>query len=128
MPETLKLFVYGTLRRGEHAHYMLSQRDAKFLKECKTHSRYHLYDQGAFPGMVENELEEGGVHGELFEITRDVLRVTDYYEGVSHGLFRQAFIELEDGEKAIAYLVVQPCGTRIPSGRWVKNGQKEENA
>ena len=122
-----RLFCYGTLRRGEFAHKLLSKHDAEFIRECKTHPRYHLYDQGRFPGMVIQEDEPGGVYGELFEVSDECLQDTDYYEGVDSGLFCREEIDIEDGDKAIAYLIQSPfTGTRISSGIWRRDGKTQE--
>lgn len=123
------LFVYGTLKKDGQAHYMLEKFNPTFLGEIKTHSRYHLFDQGYFPGMVEDDSHAStGVVGELFEVPNECLRVTDRYECVAEGLFRRANIELEDGQEAIAYLVCSSSRHSKPvvSGVW-SNGQKEED-
>jgi len=114
-----KIFLYGTLKRNERAHFFLSNHRSKFICEAKTHSRYHLYDQGYYPGMVINEQINGGVHGELFEVTDECLKDLDIYEGVDSDLFRKEQIQLEDGSSAIAYLIVDPVtDNRIESGMW----------
>lgn len=121
-----KLFVYGTLRRGEYAHQLLSRHGAKFIRECQTHPRYQLYDQGRFPGMVIED-RPGGVFGELFEVSEECLKDTDCYEGVDTGLFIRKEIEISDGEKAIAYLIERSVGRRVPSGIWGRDGQTQED-
>lgn len=121
-----KLFVYGTLRRGEYAHELLSQNGAKFIRECKTHFKYQLYDQGSFPGMTIED-KPGGVHGELFEVSEECLKDTDRYEGVDSGLFSRQEIEIDDGEKAIAYLIQKSVGRRIPNGIWGRDGKTQED-
>jgi len=114
-----KIFLYGTLKRNERAHHFVSHHKGKFICETKTHSKYHLYDQGYYPGMVINEQIKGGVHGELFEVSDDCVRELDIYEGIETDLFRKEQIELEDGSKAIAYLIVDPVtDNRIESGVW----------
>ena len=120
-----KLCVYGTLRRGEYAHKLLTKHGAKFIRECQTHPRYQLYDQGRFPGMTIED-RPGGVYGELFEVTEECLEDTDYYEGVDSGLFSRQEIEINDGDKAIAYLIQKSTGQRIPSGIWGRDGETQE--
>jgi gamma-glutamylcyclotransferase (GGCT)/AIG2-like uncharacterized protein YtfP len=117
------LFVYGTLKSGERAHGLLSRWNPKFLGEFKTAPRYHLYEQGFFPGMVSDDSIAGGVYGELYEVSDDCMDAMDYYEGVESGLFRRETIELQDGSKAIAYFIVNPDrDRRITGGRW-KDGE-----
>ena len=122
-----RLFCYGTLKRDQRAHRLLSKWEPTFIGEAKTHQRYHLYDQGCFPGMVVDEDQVGGVYGELFDVCDSGMEAMDYYESVDSGLFRRENIELEDGSTAIAYLVVKPIkNRRIKSGRW-NDGQTQEN-
>lgn len=111
-----KMFVYGTLKRGQSAHDLME--GSKFLGEMSTHPRYSLYNMGGFPGMGEGK-EAGGVHGELFEVDEDCLWRVDRYEGAPH-LFKRAVIELADGTKAEAYMFNRSLAgrPRIKSGVW----------
>ena len=72
-----KVFVYGTLKSGQHANRIL-QHHAEFICEDKIEgSLYHL---GAFPGFKA----EGSslVSGEVYEITDEkLLGMLDEYEG-----------------------------------------------
>lgn len=125
-----KLFVYGTLKRNHGAHHLLRRYNPTFLGEVKTHSRYHLYNQGWFPGMIKDESNDGGVVGELFEVPESCLKATDTYESVDSGLFSRETIELEDGTSAIAYLICNPSkhAKRVDSGIWGENGTTEEDS
>lgn len=120
---TTRLFVYGTLKRDGRAYRILSKWEPKFIGESKTHNRYHLYDQGYYPGMVENASQVGGVYGEVFEVCEGAMHAMDYYEGVDSNLFRRQKIELEDGSFATAYMIVNPItDNRIQTGRWNNDG------
>lgn len=112
------LFVYGSLKRGNSAHRLLSDQGATFLREAATHPRYHLVKVSWFPGMVEGE-EGTGVHGELYELPDSALKRLDRYEGVP-GLFTRNEIELDDGSKVVAYLYAQDVSDCeiVPDGRW----------
>ena len=114
-----KIFCYGTLKRGYRAHNFLEDNNAIFLKEASTHHRYHLYKLGWFPGMVIDECVNGGVQGELYEVTDDCLERLDLYEGAPN-LFRREEIELEDGDKVISYLYMREFSKddRIEGGVW----------
>ena len=113
-----KLFVYGTLKRGHRAHDFLGD-DSVFLREAKTHSRYHLYQLGWFPGMVIDEMIDGGVQGELYEVTDECLSALDTYEGAPD-LFRREDVELEDGNVVISYIYMREFSatSRIENGIW----------
>lgn len=124
-----RFFCYGTLKRGYSAHSLLARSKPQFLGEAKTHQRYHLYDCGEFPGMKEDDSKVGGVHGELFDVTEQSLRMMDLYECVAEGLFRRINIDLEDGSTAIAYLIgeISEHDLHIQSGRW-EHGQTEKSS
>ena len=126
---SIKLFVYGTLKKDGGAYYMLDRFNPTFLGEIRTHSRYHLIDQGYFPGMIEDATNPSiGVLGELYEVPIECLNVTDRYECVAEGLFRRATIELADGTQAIAYLICSSSrrGKLVESGVW-SNGKTEKD-
>ena len=72
------LFVYGTLKRGCGAHYLL--RRAEFLGEAVTRPCYRLYDLGAYPALVE-DANGVAVRGELWAVDEATLRELDEYEG-----------------------------------------------
>ena len=117
----MRFFCYGTLKSTEGAHRILAQFNPKLLGVVKTSNEYHLYDQGAFPGMIRNpEIAGNGVTGELHEVSEDCLPSMDRYEGVP-SLFTREEITLEDGSKATAYLICRPGNKRIESGLWARN-------
>lgn len=116
-----KLFVYGTLKRKFHAHSLIKEAPAAFLREATTSENYHLYDVGSFPGLAEDsEIEGTGVKGELYEISDSAFSGLDRYECVSTGLFRRGTVVLEDGSEAYAYFFNRGFegSIRIESGTW----------
>ena len=52
----MRVFVYGTLKRGHSNHDCL--RGQQFIAEAVTQPRYRLHDLGGYPGMVLDELED----------------------------------------------------------------------
>ena len=54
--------------------------------------------------MKEDPSIEGGVKGELYEVSEVTLQILDIYECVDSGLFNRREIELENGELAFAYV------------------------
>ncbi len=122
----MRLFVYGTLKRDDRAHYLLKIWNPDFIGEAKTNEDYHIYNQGAFPGLVKDATIEGGVHGELFEVSEECMKALDYYEGVGHGLYRREVVLLEDGSTATSYLMLRANKSRrIASGIWGQHGEEE---
>ena len=118
-----RLFVYGTLRRGE------GNRAARRLWAAaelvgNAVARGRLYHLGAYPAMTEAQAAGELVRGEVAQL-RDVsvLAELDAYEGPE---YRRAVLEvvLETGEavKAWAYLFTGQVdeAVRIHDGQWVQ--------
>ena len=112
-----KIFVYGTLRKGECRNYLLE--DYRFLGYAKAKG-FLFYNIGAYPGMVEGD---GEVVGEVYEIHESLLEKLDLVEGVPD-LYRRELIEvsLENGQtiSAYAYIYNRKIDNKllIPSGDW----------
>jgi gamma-glutamylcyclotransferase (GGCT)/AIG2-like uncharacterized protein YtfP len=110
-----RLFVYGSLRRGEEHHDRLE--GARFEREATVRGA-RLVIQGGYPALV---LEgEGLVHGEVHRVSQRLLQTLDVFEEVPQRYARGSVI-LDDGSGAMAYSV-SPERARglveIPSGRW----------
>jgi gamma-glutamylcyclotransferase (GGCT)/AIG2-like uncharacterized protein YtfP len=113
----MKVFVYGTLMRGEPAHALL--RDARLLCAVQTEPRYTLVLLDGYPGLVEGG--DTAVAGEIFELPDDeaLLRELDDYEDAPELYTRElrrfgendAWVYLLRPEQAAG----QPS---IPSGDW----------
>lgn len=72
-----RIFVYGTLMRGESNHRLLEK--SKYLGPATTQPKFKLVNLGSFPGM-----EPGGrtaVIGEVFEVDDSTLHKLDLLEG-----------------------------------------------
>jgi gamma-glutamylaminecyclotransferase len=75
----MKLFVYGTLRRGERAHGLL--RGARLLAKASTPARFTLVEMaGGYPALVHGGCS--AVRGEIYGIDESLLRELDPYEDV----------------------------------------------
>ncbi|NIL97910.1 MAG: gamma-glutamylcyclotransferase [Planctomycetales bacterium] len=117
----MKLFIYGTLKRGQSRHALLSGQ--RFLGTARTQPAYRLYDLGAYPGLVADQ-RGYQVEGEVWEIDDQCLARLDQVEGVPR-LYRRAIVQLQGGRHAgvQTYLYEGPladqadCGARWPSGR-----------
>jgi gamma-glutamylcyclotransferase (GGCT)/AIG2-like uncharacterized protein YtfP len=73
----MKVFVYGTLKKGYHNHYLL--KDAKYLGKNLTLPSFTMLNLGAFPGVVF-----GGntpIHGEVYEVDEATFARLDRLEG-----------------------------------------------
>jgi gamma-glutamylaminecyclotransferase len=112
------LFVYGTLKRGQKSHHMISSQE--FLGEATTMPLYRLYGLGWHPGMVldtENGLE---VKGELWAVDDATLAKLDEYEGVAESWYIRDDVAVRDHfENVQTYFFNQKIlpGT-ISGGEW----------
>ena len=83
----MKIFVYGTLKRGLSNHEFIRQQ--QFLSEAKTEPLYRMFDLVGYPGLTRSE--EGGysVEGEVWEVDAPGLRLLDALEDVAGGEYER---------------------------------------
>lgn len=117
----MKLFVYGTLKRGHsRAHLLHGQR---FVGEGRTLPKYRLYNCGGFPGLVPDELDGRAIEGEVWDVDAACLKTLDKVEGVAEGLYRRTTVELEspfDAQRVETYLYARNIAGLVDCGcRWL---------
>jgi len=114
----MKVFVYGTLMKGEGNHVFLDNQFCEYIGEAVTRRGYTLYDLGSFPAMVK--CGNSSIIGEVYEVCSRTLEKLDYLEGHPTFYKRQQII-LQDGSKVMTYLLeesdVKECPI-IKSGYW----------
>lgn len=76
---SLRLFVYGSLRRGGQHHEEL--RGSRFLGEARTTPGFALTTLGPYWALVPAPGQASSVPGELFDVTEDLLLALDEFEG-----------------------------------------------
>jgi gamma-glutamylcyclotransferase (GGCT)/AIG2-like uncharacterized protein YtfP len=109
------IFVYGTLRRGEHNHVQLGP--ARFVGEAWTTPHYELVDMGDYPALLETGAD--AVRGELYDVPESWLSHLDAFEDVPT-LYERKLITLNQAQ-ALGYVMrreVAGAAPRIPSGDW----------
>jgi gamma-glutamylcyclotransferase (GGCT)/AIG2-like uncharacterized protein YtfP len=109
------IFVYGTLRRGEHNHPQLGP--AQYLGEAWTAPSYELVDMGHYPALLE--AGHDAIRGELYDVPESWLRNLDAFEEVPM-LYERKPIALADAH-ALGYVMrreVAGPAPRISSGDW----------
>ena len=86
----MKVFVYGTLRKGYNNHYLL--KTSRYL--CDTTTKGYKKDMGGIPAV--DIRQEGIVEGEVYEIDDETLKKLDLLEG--HPTFyERKEVTLENG-------------------------------
>jgi len=117
--EDTKVFVYGTLRRGQPCELESTHGRGE---TCEYRGRatipgriYSLSDN--FPALVEGE--DGTVVGEVYRISNRVLERLDAYEGYPHFYQRKCYHTVH-GEAWAYYMGTLPQhgATHIYSGDW----------
>lgn len=98
----MKVFVYGSLKRGFGNHGLLEWSD--FIATTRTKSKsFGMVSLTAFPAVYE-----GGncsIEGELYEVDSTTLFFLDMLEGNGEFYERQV-VELESGDSAWMYCIV----------------------
>lgn len=121
--ERMKVFVYGTLRKGEVNAHLL--KNATCLEEsCWTYGL--MYDSGeGYPALIPSRTYRAV--GELYEVTEDELKLLDeledYEEGGTNNLYDRVEQEIfTDEGSIIAYVYISNDDRllvkEIPSGDW----------
>ena len=117
--EGVRVFVYGTLKRGEPLHPLL--RKARFLGEGHVRD-YVLYDLGEYPA-ARPASEKAVVWGEVYEIEPDLLEVLDEVEEEYDR--KEVRVEMEGGWVIRAWMYIYqeplPESQRLVEGRWGKS-------
>jgi gamma-glutamylcyclotransferase (GGCT)/AIG2-like uncharacterized protein YtfP len=98
------LFVYGTLKRGESNHELLTGQH--FVGEAVTEPLYRLLDCGGYPALIESA-KGLPIRGEVYLVDESTLRTLDVLEEAPH-LFRLSAIRLRHFTEPVrAYLFQQ---------------------
>ncbi len=106
-----RLFIYGTLKRGQVSHHLLNGQ--RFLGEAETVPAYRLLDLGWYPGLAECECEGRGrrVRGEVWEIDSHCLAILDDYEGSE---YVRKPVRLESDASSQSWIGVESYLLRVP--------------
>ena len=112
----IKVFVYGTLMKGEKNHRLLEL--SKFVGPGKTEPAFDFVNLGGFPAMIWGGVTQ--VVGEIYEVDNKTLARLDRLE--SHpDMYRREPIVLEDRTEVQAYVMRRDTawGQKfIDSGSW----------
>lgn len=114
----MHIFVYGTLRRGQYNHHLLSH--STFVDFVQTAPQFTLVDMGDYPALVHGG--HTAVVGELFDINLITLARLDLLEEVPE-LYRREQLTLSQGVIAMTYTLPShfAAGAQVvESGDWCK--------
>lgn len=75
------LAVYGTLKRGFGNHYLLEEKNNKFLGKFVTKPEFTMYSLGGYPTITREG--KTSLHVEVYEIDEQTLRNVYRLEGYS---------------------------------------------
>lgn len=87
------LFVYGTLKKGYRANYLLET--SNYLGVARTKPYFQLFSCFTYPALVRST-SGYQISGELYCVSDVQKKVIDDYEGVDYGLYQPESIELEE--------------------------------
>lgn len=104
-----KVFVYGSLQRGEGNHRMMN--GAHFIARVRTTAAFELFDLGAFPAMTTSG--RTAIAGELYDVCEELLERLDKFEGCPT-LYQRETIALKDGACVEAYVMPRQRVGRAP--------------
>jgi len=77
MNKKILVFVYGTLKKGFHNHYLLA--GSQYLGNAKTEPIYQMYSAGGFP-IVSREGDKE-IIGEVYSVSEACKKALDRLEG-----------------------------------------------
>ena len=102
MEFNIRLFVYGTLKKGNSNNYLLG--DSKLLGEAETEEKYTLYSNGHFPILATQG--EKSVIGEVYEVTDkevfdDICTLEGYEIGGKNNWYELEEIETPYGKASV---------------------------
>jgi gamma-glutamylcyclotransferase (GGCT)/AIG2-like uncharacterized protein YtfP len=97
------VFVYGTLRDKDTRKRLCGRDVYTENYDClKGFELSSIHDENqSFPILVENDLSDQIINGEIIELSRSELLLIDQYEG---SFYRRIKITLESGKLAWVYI------------------------
>lgn len=110
-----KVFVYGTLMRGEGNHDYLN--NSTCLSKA-TAEGYDMYDVGWYPAIIPGD---NLIIGELYQVPKDDMASIDMLEGEGHLYFKKCEIVTDSEGKttfAFIYLYLGDCSSLKKIASW----------
>ena len=113
----MKVFVYGTLLKGEGNHRLLE--NSKFVGKDSVIG-FKIYNLGYFPACVPSEEYPCVVFGEVYEISNETLSSLDRLEGYPR-IYNRKEVNTFSGHTAFIYYMdtTRNYNDEIKSGDWL---------
>ena len=130
-PQTHRVFVYGTLRRGLSNHALLEA--SRFAGEAATLTPYWMITTGRFPVLLDQVPGDFGVPalavaGEIYHVDDACLAELDRLERAGSAYDRKVTGVFEAGHKVAAYIYVGVAEYWHPRRQpaWTGQNQRSE--
>jgi gamma-glutamylcyclotransferase (GGCT)/AIG2-like uncharacterized protein YtfP len=130
-PQTHRVFVYGTLRRGFSNHALLAR--SKFAGEAATLRTYWMITTGPFPVLLDDVPADFGVAplavaGEIYHVDDATLAQLDRLEREGIAYDRKVTEVFEAGHKVEAHIYVGVADYWHPRGlpAWTVQNERDE--
>jgi gamma-glutamylcyclotransferase (GGCT)/AIG2-like uncharacterized protein YtfP len=112
-PQTHRVFVYGTLRRGQSNHSLLEM--SRFIAEAATLRTYWMITTGVFPVVLDAVPADFGlpplaIAGEIYHVDDATLEQLDRLEREGRAYDRKVTDVHEAGHKVQAHIYIGVAG------------------
>lgn len=118
----MKLFIYGSIKRGFFNHERFNFHKIPFLGE-KVIKGFELVNLGAYPGMIPAASNEEEVKGELYEIDtskEEYAFLSDIEERAGYNLQKVEISPKKPEDTIYAFIYHHRGGEeKIPGGVWL---------
>jgi gamma-glutamylcyclotransferase (GGCT)/AIG2-like uncharacterized protein YtfP len=109
IPQTHRVFVYGTLRRDQSNHALL--KTSRFMGEAATLRPYWMITMGTFPIVLDAVPDDFGlpplaVAGEIYHVNDATLEQLDHLERKGRAYDRKVTEVYEAGRKVEAHIYI----------------------
>lgn len=111
----IKVFVYGTLKKGEGNHRLLAGRSVFCGEDC---IRGKLFDLGPFPAAMKEGTDL--IHGEIYMVGPTTLGALDRLEGHPSFYKREVVKTLNQKQDVWVYFLpkMEHKALHLPNGVW----------
>ena len=92
--QSVYVFVYGTLKRGEANHGVMESADGEFMAESKL-AGYYIVNTPWYPFAAKSDNDDDYIEGELYKVPADKLHILDTLEGYPQ-LYDRDTVDVQD--------------------------------